>query len=117
MTTPEQKVKKACVEIIKKHGAYYFFPPANGYGISGLFDIIIIPNGWFLGVECKADRRKRPSPLQSRNAAKTIASGGCALLIHNENLDILDKTIESMKNAQARTGWTSVWPFDSVTQT
>lgn len=89
MTTPEQKVKKACVEIIKKHGAYYFFPPANGYGRSGIPDIIICHKGQFLAVECKAGYNK-PTPLQEREMMAIHKAGGSAIVVREDTLELLD---------------------------
>jgi hypothetical protein len=115
MATPESKVKSRCVDIIKKYHAYYFFPAQNGYGISGTFDICCVLNGYFIGIECKATSKSRPTGLQSRNAAKTLAAGAPVLLIHAENTGVLDALLE--KIADERTAGfdgASVWPFDGV---
>ena len=115
MATPESKVKAKCVDIIKKHKGYYFFPAQNGYGISGTFDICCVVNGYFVGVECKATPKNRPTGLQSRNAAKTLAAGAPALLVHAGNTGLLDALLGEISNAKAA-GFdgASVWPFDGV---
>jgi hypothetical protein len=38
--TPEGKVKKKVVAILKRHNVYHFFPAANGYGRAGIPDIM-----------------------------------------------------------------------------
>lgn len=115
MTTPESKVKAKCVDIIKKHDAYYFFPAQNGYGASGTFDICCVLNGFFVGIECKATSKNRPTGLQSRNAAKTLAAGAPVLLIHAENTGLLDAVLREISNAEtAGFSGASVWPFDGV---
>jgi hypothetical protein len=115
--TPEGKVKAKGVEIFKRYNAWYFFPAQNGYGAAGTFDIVIVLNGYFLGVECKADDKKHPTALQSRNAAKAIAAGGTALLIHKGNVQVLESTLRGMQDAEfPRVSWSSVWPFDGVIQ-
>lgn len=113
--TPESAVKARCVEIIKKYRAYYFFPAQNGYGISGTFDICCVLNGYFVGIECKATSKNRPTGLQSRNAAKTLAAGAPVLLVHAGNTGLLDGLLGEISNAKAA-GFdrASVWPFDSV---
>lgn len=88
MATPESKVKKACVEIIKHYGAYYFFAPANGYGRAGIPDIIVCHKGRFLGIECKAGFNK-PTLLQEREIAAIHKAGGSALVIREDTLDFL----------------------------
>ena len=46
--TPEKKVKKKIVAILKKHNVYYFYPVTGGYGASGVPDVIACINGVFL---------------------------------------------------------------------
>lgn len=115
--TPESKVKARCVDIIKRHGAYHFFPAQNGYGISGTFDICCVLNGYFIGIECKATSKNRPTGLQSRNAAKTLAAGAPVLLIHADNTGVLDALLKKIANEKAAGfGGASVWPFDGVVE-
>jgi hypothetical protein len=113
--TPEKKVKQACVSIIEKYKAWHFFPAQNGYGVSGTFDICCVLNGYFVGIECKATSKNRPTGLQSHNAAKTLAAGAPVLLIHTDNVALLDALLKEIANAKAA-GFdrASVWPFDGV---
>ena len=62
--TPEGKVKRRVVEILKKHGVWYFFPANNGFGVAGIPDLIACVKGQFLGIEVKADRTKKPIELR-----------------------------------------------------
>ncbi len=64
--TPEAKVKKKIVAVLKEHGAYYFYPVTGGFGRSGVPDIIVCHAGRFIGIECKAGKNK-PTPLQEKN--------------------------------------------------
>ena len=64
--TPEAKVKHQVYKILRKNGAYYFSPIMNGYGKSGVPDIIVCYNGKFVGIECKVGK-KRPTELQQKN--------------------------------------------------
>ena len=64
--TPEAKVKKKVVRILKDAGAYYFYPVTGGYGRSGVPDVVACLEGYFLGIECKAGKNK-PTPLQQKN--------------------------------------------------
>lgn len=90
MSTPESKVKAKCVDIIKKHSAYYFFPVMGGYGRSGIPDIIVCHKGHFLGVECKAGFNK-PTALQEREMAAIHKAGGSAMVVREDTTELLDQ--------------------------
>jgi len=95
--TPEKKVKKKVVEILKQHGAYYFYPVTGGFGASGVPDIVACYNGRFLGIEVKADAKKRsPTALQQKNLNAINATGGVALVIDANNLDELEETMRKL---------------------
>jgi len=83
--TPEAKVKKKVVDILKKHGAYYFFPATGGFGRSGVPDIVCCYNGLFLAIECKAGNNK-PTALQEKELEKIRAAYGVAMVVSEVNL-------------------------------
>jgi len=87
--TPEGKVKAKCVEILKRYGAWYFFPPSNGYGRAGISDIIVCYKGLFLAVECKAGYNKTTA-LQEREIAGIHKAGGSAMVVREDTLDMLE---------------------------
>lgn len=86
--TPEVKVKKKVVAILKKLGAYYFYPVTGGYGSSGVPDIIGCYGGKFFGIECKAGKNK-PTALQSKNIDHIRKCGGIAMVINEDNIDVV----------------------------
>ncbi len=115
MATPESKVKAKVTALLNKYGAYYYYIAQNGYGVSGGFDIVGCLKGYFFGVEVKADGSKRPTVLQSRNAAKALAADAVVLLIHEGNLDILERFLKGVVDeSPPRLVRESVWPFDGV---
>lgn len=73
--TPEGKVKRKVVEVLKKHGVWYFFPANNGFGKSGIPDIIAIVDGLFIGVEVKSAVGK-PTELQKICGRQIQEAGG-----------------------------------------
>lgn len=81
--TPEAKVKAAVKKALAAAGVYYFMPPANGYGRSGIPDIICCVNGFFLAIECKAGKGKTTA-LQDREIALIKEANGLALVIYDE---------------------------------
>lgn len=93
--TPEAKVKKKVVEILKGFGAYYFYPVTGGFGRSGVPDIIACYNGAFVGIECKAGKNK-PTALQQKNLEEIGEAGGIALVIDETNIDTVRSTLQNL---------------------
>lgn len=85
-STPEAKVKKKVVDILKEYGVYYFFPVTGGYGRSGVPDIVCCCRGEFIAIECKAGDNK-PTVLQEKEIARIKASGGVAIVVNETNYD------------------------------
>jgi len=90
--TPEAKVKKKAVQVLKELSAYYFYPVTGGYGRSGVPDIVVCYKGLFIGIECKAGNNK-PTPLQEKNLDEIRAAGGTALVINEDNVLRLSRTL------------------------
>ena len=91
--TPEAKVKKKIVAVLKEHGAYYFYPVTGGFGRSGVPDIIVCHAGRFIGIECKAGKNK-PTPLQEKNLQDIEAAGGIAMVVNEDNIADVKKCLE-----------------------
>lgn len=94
--TPEGKVKAKVVDVLKDEDVYYFFPATHGYGRSGVPDIVCCVNGLFVGIECKAGTNK-PTLLQVREIERIRRAGGCALVVNEENWDMVRPLIHSMR--------------------
>lgn len=96
--TPEGKVKRKVVEILKKHEVWYFFPANNGFGKSGIPDIIAIVDGHFVGVEVKSATGK-PTELQKICGRQIEEAGGTWLVVSNDvTLEVLDAVIQNRKD-------------------
>lgn len=96
--TPEKKVKRKIVAILKEYNAYYFYPVTGGFGASGVPDVVACVNGHFVGIEAKADLKKnKPTALQEKNLREIKGAGGTALVIDANNLDLLTTTLENLK--------------------
>jgi hypothetical protein len=98
--TPERKVKDKVVAALKKHGAYYFSPPSNGFGRAGIPDIIVCLHGWFVAIECKAGNNK-PTLLQLRELNNIEKAGGIAVVINEINTHLVDKLMQHIKDCHA----------------
>jgi hypothetical protein len=84
--TPEAKVKKKVVDVLKKNDAYYFFPATGGYGRSGVPDIVCCYRGIFIGIECKAGSNK-PTALQEAEMQKISNAQGFVLVVNETNIE------------------------------
>ena len=96
-TTPEGRIKQQVVSVLKKHKVWYFFPASNGYGKSGIPDIIACVSGRFLGIECKSDASKTPTALQVKCGADIRTSGGVWMVVcDDESIQQLEHTLASL---------------------
>jgi Holliday junction resolvase len=86
--TPERRVKNRAVAILKEAGAWYCFPPANGFGRAGVPDILVCHAGRFFAIECKADSDKNPpTALQAQELEAIRAAGGTPFVVDRHNVD------------------------------
>lgn len=90
--TPESKVKKKVIDMLKARNAYYAMPVASGFGNAGVPDILACCNGRFVGIECKAKGGK-PTALQLSNLKKIEQAGGVALIINENNMATLSSVL------------------------
>ncbi len=101
--TPEGKIKRKVVEVLKKHRIWYFFPASNGFGRAGIPDIIAIIDGQFVGIECKADPSKKPTALQSKCGEEILAAGGRWELVRSvEDTEFLDELFMKIRREKRR---------------
>lgn len=82
--TPEGKVKKKVTDLFRRYGVWYFFPANNGFGKSGIPDVIAIVRGIFVGIECKADHTRKPTELQLWQGTKIKKAGGMWFLVYDD---------------------------------
>jgi Holliday junction resolvase len=95
MATPEGKVKVAVVKLLNKYNAYYFFPPANGYGRAGIPDIVCCVKGKFVAIECKAGTNTTTA-LQDREIKKIQTAEGHAMVVNEENIELLEWVLKEL---------------------
>ena len=102
-STPEKRVKEKVVRVLKEESVYYFFPATHGYGRSGVPDIIICVNGLFLAIECKAGGGK-VTPLQASEIEAIRRNNGVAVVVNEENWDMVRDMVRKMKGTSIRGG-------------
>lgn len=93
--TPEGRVKAAVKKLLTGLGAYHFSPPANGYGRTGVPDIVGCYRGYFFAVECKAGRGKTTA-LQELEIARIREAGGVAWVVNEENIEEVEKWLTTL---------------------
>jgi Holliday junction resolvase len=96
MATPEKAVKAKVKAVLDNEGVYYFMPPANGFGRSGVPDIVACVNGLFFGIECKANGNK-PTALQIREIEAIRRSNGVAVVVDETNWDMVRELVRKLK--------------------
>ena len=84
--TPEAKVKARVANLLKEHDIYYFFPATHGFGRSGVPDIVCCFNSLFMGIECKATAKNKPTALQEKELKKIRQAGGVTFVINEDNI-------------------------------
>lgn len=96
--TPEGKVKAKVVKLLKAMDIWYFFPANNGFGKSGIPDIIAIVDGHFVGIEVKSATGK-PTELQKICGRQIEEAGGTWLVVSDDvTLEVLAAVIQNRKD-------------------
>jgi len=105
MSTPESKVKAKLDAMLKQEGVWYFSPQAGPYGRAGIPDRIAIVEGRFVGIECKADKSKKPTKLQERCGQDiTNAGGKWFVACDQETIDAVRRYIHDCRRASQGVG-------------
>jgi hypothetical protein len=90
-TTPEGKVKRALDRMFHQERVWFYSPQAGPFGVAGIPDRVAVVGGLFLGVECKADKSKKPTRLQLKCMRDIEAAGGKCFVVYD------DVTVEQVR--------------------
>ena len=79
-------MKAKVTRMLKSFGddVWYFFPGNNGFGKSGVPDIVACIYGTFFGIEVKADETKKATKLQEIQGQRIDRAGGSWFLVRSE---------------------------------
>ena len=87
-TTPEGKIKNKLDQMLKYEKVWYYSPQAGPFGRAGVPDRVAILGGQFIGIECKADRTKKPTALQLKCMQEIEDAGGkCFVVCDDESIE------------------------------
>ena len=96
MSTPEGKIKRWLDKSPKELGVWFYSPQAGPFGKAGIPDRVAIVRGRFVGIECKADKSKKPTALQTKTMKEIEMQGGkCFLVYDKETIQEVVAYIES----------------------
>jgi len=90
-TTPEGRIKSKLDKMMKAEGVWFYSPQAGPFGVSGIPDRVAIVAGQFVGIECKADKTKKPTALQMKCMRDIEQAGGKCFVAYD------DETIETVR--------------------
>jgi hypothetical protein len=85
----ERDVKAEVKKIFDRHKWFWFCPPANAYGKSGISDFLAIRDGIFMAVETKFD--DQPTALQQGFLSSIAAETGFAFVVDEKRLVAFDQ--------------------------
>lgn len=88
----ENKIKK----FLESEGAWFVKFFANRMTKEGIPDILACVNGYFVGIEVKA-QNGRPSPLQMYHCEQIRKAGGFAFVVYPTGWEQLKKFISDLK--------------------
>ena len=103
----ENKVKA----YLKEKGAWVLkYWGGAAYTKSGIPDLLVCFNSWFLGIELKAPNG-RPSELQLYNLRQITKAGGIAILLYPKDFEQFKEFIEHLKPGVLPERLHDVYPF------
>ena len=95
----EKDVKAKVKKLLDKYGWFWWCPPANGFGVSGISDFNAVKDGVFMAVETKFGSNK-PTAMQGA-FLRSINQESCFGFVVNENtLEWLDTFLEEFERSK-----------------
>lgn len=94
----EKDVKAEVKKLLKAHDWFWWMPPGNGFGKSGVADFNALKAGTFLAIETKFGTRK-PTAMQVGYLESINAESGIGLLVNDRNLQWLQAWLEAFDRA------------------
>ncbi len=85
-TNEARAVKAPVKKLLTEHGWFWWMPPANQYGASGVADIHAVKQGMFMVVETKYNRND-PTPLQMGFLTSVRAERHFAFVVRETTVD------------------------------
>jgi Holliday junction resolvase len=82
----EKEFEKKVKQFLKERGCWVLKTWSNGVQRQGIPDLLVCCNGFFVGVELKAEKG-RPSDLQLWNINEIRKAGGIAIVLYPDQFE------------------------------
>jgi hypothetical protein len=82
----EAHVKDEVKKILKKHQWFFWMPPSNAFGRTGISDFNALREHVFLVVETKFGKNT-PTPMQKAFCQSILKEGGFAFCVNDTNIE------------------------------
>lgn len=99
MGQPEKRYENQIKDFLRSEGAYFVKYFANRNTRSGIPDILACINGYFVGVEVKADHG-RFTPLQEYNLMMIREAGGFGFVLYPSGFEQFKKFVKDLKKEE-----------------
>lgn len=91
-------------KFLEEQGCWFLkYWAGAAYTKTGIPDLLVCCNGYFLGVEIKAPNGK-PSPLQIHNLKKIDESGGYGVLLYPKDFELFKQFVEYLNESNIAVG-------------
>ena len=112
--TNEADVKRRVKKLLDQHKWFWWMPPANGFGRSGIADFNALRGGVFIAVETKFGKNK-PTPMQIGFLESVQSESGIAFIVNDQNIFAFELWLAHFDNAvQAQAEQRDVDPVDGA---
>jgi hypothetical protein len=95
--TPEGKIKSKLRRKLTQYDVWIYVPQAGAFGKAGIPDILVLANGTLIGLECKADAKKKPTDLQVKTMKDMEAAGAPCMVVYDDAT--IDQAIHLVETA------------------
>lgn len=97
----EKHVKEGIKKILNKHAWFWWMPPANAFGRSGISDFHALKSGVFLAIEAKLGNAQ-PTAMQRGFLVSIQSSSGFAMVVNEDRLTTFDMFLTAFENSVGR---------------
>jgi hypothetical protein len=97
----EKDVKKEVRKLLDQHNWYWWMPPANGFGKSGISDFHALRSGVFMAIETKLGKNK-PTPAQEAFLKQIAKQDAFAFVISEDRLEYFSLWLEAFDKSVQR---------------
>jgi hypothetical protein len=94
----EADVKKKVKKLLDNYKWFWWMPPANGFGKSGISDFNAIRGGVFLAIETKFGSNK-PTAMQQAFLRSVQMENGFSFVVNEKNIEHLNVWLQAFDSA------------------